>query len=173
MYHRQQTDPQFDCLEVICFRVDEAIFYGIWFSDDETDGFLLEDSSVKIFDSESAAFAFLQSFSSYQKTIGLTVYDVNQIVQIIMGTRVPNPCSILDFWNIVGDLANSPGIPYEGNQRDRLTNGIYDKLFCGSNLPTINTSGRIYVPQFTQEESIRLTEILIDGIAHIRKILAE
>ena len=62
--------------------------------------------------------------------------------------------------------------PYEGNQKDRLTNGIYDKLFCGNNLPAINTSGHIYVPQFTQEESVRLTEILIDGIAHIRKMLA-
>lgn len=172
MHHLQQAEPKFDYLEVICFQVDETIFYCIWFSDDETDGFLLENSKVKVFDSEAAAFAFLQSFSSYQKTIGLTVYDVNQIVQIVLGTSALDPCRILNFWNIAGDLANSTGIPYEGNQKDRLTNGIYDKLFCGNNLPAINTSGHIYVPQFTQEESVRLTEILIDGIAHIRKMLA-
>ena len=42
MSHLQQVDTQFDCLEVICFIIDESEFYCIWFSDDKTDGFLLD-----------------------------------------------------------------------------------------------------------------------------------
>lgn len=166
----QQVEPQFDCLEVICFTIDEAEFYCIWFSDDKTDGFLLDGSKLKIFSSNDAALTFLKSFSSYKKTIKTTIYNVNEIIQTVMRIIPFDPHIVLDFWNIVDDLSSSTGIPYEGNKKDCLTNSIYDKLFYGNNLPTINTSTRTYTPQFTSEEQIRLTTILEDGISIIRKV---
>ncbi|MCI6139889.1 MAG: hypothetical protein SOX46_02470 [Clostridiaceae bacterium] len=170
MSHLQQVDTQFDCLEVICFIIDESEFYCIWFSDDKTDGFLLDGSILKVFQSKDAALTFLKSFSSYKKIIKTTTYNANKIVQIVMRTIPFDSHIVLDFWNIVGDLSNSIGIPYEGNKKDNLTNSIYDKLFYGNNLPTINTSTRIYTPQFTGEEQVRLTTILKDGISLVRKM---
>ena len=169
MLHLQQAGSQFDCLEIICFRMGESKFYCIWFSDDEKDGFLLNGSILRIFHSEEAALTFLKSLPSYQKAIKTTTYDVNKIDQTIMRAIPFDPHIILDFWNIIDDLANSIGIPFEGNKKDGLTNSIYDKLFYGNNLPAINTSNRIYTPQFTSEEFVRLTTILMDGIALIKK----
>lgn len=164
----QQVNPQFDCLEVICFRFEGSELYCAWFSNDKQDGFMLDGSMLKVFHSKDAALTFLKSFPSYQKAIKTTTYDVDKIGQTVMRTIPFDARIILDFWNIIGDLADSMGVPYEGNKKDAITNSIYNKLFYGNNLPTINTSDRIYTPQFTSEEYDRLSVILMDGISLIK-----
>lgn len=168
----QRHDSDFDCLEIICFSSVKAKLYCVWFSDDENDGFLLDDSALSVFPSESLALECLRSFPSYKKTIRTTTYDIDEIKRIVCRTSPLNAHTILDFWNIVNDLAKSTQISYEGNTKDSLTNRVYDKLFYGNNLPEINTSDRIYVPQFTREEYARLLTVLLDGITIVESIFA-
>lgn len=165
------SEKIFDCLEVINFSNKNAKLYCVWFSNEESDGFFLSDSALRIFPSECAAFEFLTAFPSYGKEIKTTTYDIDVIKQIICRTEPFSAHTILDFWNIIGDLASSIKVPYEGNTKDSLTNSVYDKLFYGNNLPEINTSDCVYVPQFTSEEYARLITILLNGIAIVEGIV--
>lgn len=173
MSFSQRHNSNFDCLEIICFSSKKAKLYCVWFSDDENDGFLLDDSALRVFPSENLALECLKAFPSYKKAIKTTTYDIDEVKRIASHAIPLNAHMILDFWNIVNDLAKSIQISYKGHTEDSLTNRIYDKLFYGNNLPEINTSNRIYVPQFTSEEYARLLTVLSDGITIVEFVFAK
>lgn len=164
------SDAKFDWLEIVYFHHKDTNLYCIWYSNDDQEGFLLSENAIRTFSNESGARDYLKCFPQYQKEIKVKTYDVDKIEKVLDG-KVPFDAElVLDFWNIVADIAHSNKVPFEGDKKDNLTNCVYDKLFYGNNLPEINTSGRTYVPQFTENEFKRLTAVLVEGVVLIKRI---
>lgn len=158
---------KFCCLEIICFLLQEQGYYSIWYSDETKDGFLTNNYDLITFTSEKTASEFVRFHTSYYKPVTTTIYRMETVKQMIDQQRPFDACVMLEFWNIVGDLADSIKAPFCGNLQDDLTNEIYEKLFYGNNLPEINTSGQNYMPQFTDEEWRKLKEILLEAFSVI------
>jgi hypothetical protein len=60
---------------------------------------------------------------------------------------------LLDGWNFLEDLGQTFGLNKElENLRTPLLNKVYDKLFSGSNLPSMTPEGRSYSPHWSQDE---------------------
>lgn len=167
MPYPQFLKHNFDCLEIVYFLSQEQNYYGIWYSDETKDGFLTQNNDMLTFESEKAAFEFIRFHTSYRKPATTTIYDMDKVQRMIDLRQPLDACVILEIWNIAGDLAGSVKTSFLGDLKDDLTDQIYDKLFYGNNLPEINTSGKIYTPQFTEEEWQKLKDILTDAISVI------
>lgn len=94
-------------------------------------------------------------------TNDVVCYDINRALKTLANLREGQACStktshrILDFWNIVDDLAWSAlGID------DKELTEVYQKFFSGNNLPSVTPEGYEYWPLFNKEE-----------IASVRKLL--
>ncbi len=94
-------------------------------------------------------------------TNDIACYDIDRALKTLANLREGQACStkashrILDFWNIVDDLAWSAlGID------DKELKEVYHKFFCGNNLPSVTSEGHEYCPLFNKEE-----------IASVRKLL--
>ena len=170
MSYPQFLKHKFDCLEIICFLAWKQNYYGVWYSDETSDGFLTQDYELIAFSSEKAATEFIRLHTSNRRPVTTTIYDLDIVKQMIDHQQPLSPCVMLEFWNIAEDLSGSVNASFLGELKDDLTNQIYDKLFYGNNLPEINTSGQIYVPQFTDEEWQKLEDILSDAIFVITNI---
>jgi hypothetical protein len=70
---------------------------------------------------------------------------------------------LLNAWNLLGDIARSVNASLDdrGPEADKC----YDKLFYGSNLPSITPAGEHYSPYFNDEEQRTIIEILDRGRA--------
>src|SRR5271169_6096115 len=63
----------------------------------------------------------------------------------------------LAAWNLFGDVAKSIyETEFSFDQLDSQSPRIYDKLFWGSNLPSMTPSGRHYEPEWSQDELAEL-----------------
>ncbi|MBP1046601.1 hypothetical protein I6N96_09905 [Enterococcus sp. BWM-S5] len=68
----------------------------------------------------------------------------------------------LTLWNFFDDVSFSIKKIFIGNGNDY--DNIYVKLFHGNNLPTINTSGKEYVPEWNDNEIIKIRNVMKAGL---------
>ncbi len=71
----------------------------------------------------------------------------------------------LDAWNLFHDVVTS--IPKDEAVFRRLDSrfpSTYDKLFWGSNLPTVTPRGKKYIPEWSQQELGSLARVLRAGL---------
>lgn len=169
--------PPFSCVSVVHFQCQKADLYCLWYSDDEKDAFFLKDSSLRTFPSQAAALKFLDSLSlprpAGKGAQEAAVYDTVRIRKMLRGETPFDPAAALDFWNITGDLTRSLALPFLGSPGDGLTDSVYEKLFCGNNLPAVRTSDRLYLPQFSAMEKGRLNAVLEEGFRLIESLADE
>ena len=69
---------------------------------------------------------------------------------------------VLGLWNIFLDLHNTVGKSFVGDREE--FDKIYEKLFYGNNLPTINPTGEKYIPSFSEDEIALIKKLLKGGI---------
>lgn len=99
------------------------------------------------------------------ETEEVTVFDYdltyNAIKREIYSEHVMNDA--INLLNIFGDIALS--IP-DNEYNDLLDNNkpIYNKIFYGCNLPSVNTTNEKYVPVWTHEEQQVLQNLFEHGI---------
>jgi len=144
------------------FRYAERSYFCIWYND-EVDGFYTENDKLIHFDSldEAKKYSDEQAIT-YSDEVSLDdMVKVQEWVSAGIGGDVD--CHLLlVFWNSVHDLAATIKREYIGNER--VYTHVYEKLFYGNNLPTINTSGREYIPEWTDEEVLDLKQVIGAGI---------
>lgn len=74
--------------------------------------------------------------------------DVERLLELPASEEV---CSqILNAWNLLGDIACTFSVDLE--QRTKILDKCYDKLFYGNNLPGITPEGEDYRPYFSDVE---------------------
>lgn len=135
---------------------------ALWYSG-EQDGLLVqEDGKLRIFADGSEALAFAKE-QGYPPAESITVYAYPPLQALQQG-QVDCP-SLLHWWNLFSDIAQSVHQPFSGDARDEKTQNVYNKLFYGCNLPAMRQGGPLYYPVWSDEERILLQKILRDGLA--------
>jgi hypothetical protein len=145
------------------FKYKEKVYFCLWYTD-EVDGFHTNNEGLEIFDSlEQAKNYCTKNAMTYNDEH--THYDIDKVEEWVNnGTGGDVDWElILDFWNIAIDLTVSLKVEFIGNIDDEY-NDIYDKLFYGNNLPTINTSDKEYIPEWTEEEVLELKQVIGAGV---------
>lgn len=77
--------------------------------------------------------------------------------------------NILNLWNIFTDLYSSVNKKYIGSESE--FDEIYEKLFYGNNLQTVNTTNKHYIPTFSDDEIDMIKEIIMEGICFFKNII--
>lgn len=152
-------------ITVLVFQ--DARYNTLWYTSDE-DGFVLDENKIRVFASESDAEEF-----AYKNNLELD----SEKVEIICSESVLSDVNKIDcnllltFWNIVTDAAKTLNIEFIGNSRDECTEGIYNKLFYGSNLPAVKKDGGDYIPCWNRKEKKLIMRIVKDGLEILQKNL--
>lgn len=73
----------------------------------------------------------------------------------------------IDMWNIFQDCAYSLDRKFYGDKKK--LNPVYSKLFYGLNLPSINKSGKKYIPEFSASEKEEIFHVLKKGLSLLLK----
>jgi hypothetical protein len=80
----------------------------------------------------------------------LHLRDLDSAVRWLEADAEPDCSLLLTTWNLAGDVARSANEPFA--DRGEALDDVYDKLFFGSNLPSMTPPGDRYNPQWTGEE---------------------
>jgi hypothetical protein len=152
---------------MVVFKVKNIEYYTIWFTNDIC-GFIIESNTIKYFNNKD-------DLGKYCDDKGLSYdndddyYDVDKLLICINEKNKIIDCEfILNFWNIISDISKSINIPFVGDNDD--FNDIYHKLFYGNNLPSINTSNKKYVPNWSLCELNQLYVVMENGSKIIKEV---
>lgn len=148
---------------IVQFNDEKTLKYTIWYTNDK-DGFVSEHGKILFFDCVESLKEFCDS-----KNIIIAdddkiscVYDFGYLKKWLLSPNDRFNCStMLNFWNVISDASKSMDVVFIGDDKENeAVNQLYSKLFYGCNLPAINTSGKKYIPKWTQKEIDCLAEIL-------------
>lgn len=145
---------------IVRFIYKQREYYSIWF-DDERDGFITENERIITFPNK----AQLKKHCSKQKLAveeSISEYDLDKLDYWISEVDPTiDAVFILNFWNIFMDVSASVDKPFMGDEEQ---NGeVYRKLFYGNNLPSINRSGELYIPEWSENEVIQIKCVMENG----------
>ena len=145
---------------LIRFLMENKETYCIWCSD-------IKDSLLT-HGEKLLSFSNLQSVKKYcaknkieLSSSDVSTYNIIELKNLMVKNDVSNYNLYLDFWNIINDAMRSVEQDFIGD--DKLYVGIYDKLFFGLNL-LIRPEDEKYIPVWSQEEILKLKEIMNMGI---------
>lgn len=94
------------------------------------------------------------------------LYDLDKILKINICLGSFECRLILEFWNIVHDLAYSLGKTFLGDLQDSTE--IYNKLFYGVNLPSLSMKNKFDV-NWKKDELTQLASIISEGLTLINR----
>jgi hypothetical protein len=149
----------------------------LWYSGKRGDFFML-DSSCKLL--------VAQSPRELKKLLGKRSGDVrwkegakldfDKFWRALRSLRVNRASSqstcrlLLNGWNFVEDLLRTFDLSRKGRcLRTRVLNRCYDKIFFGSNLPSVTPESKRYEPLWRREEITKLQEAFGSVRQHLEK----
>lgn len=145
--------------------------YTLWYTED-SDGFLKnqDEDTIAVFSSRDAAAVFASRQGNYLDG-NTTVINCDAVLCCLTDCIM---CSeVLNFWNIVSDIAATLGILFSGDDNGEQIAKLYDKLFYGCNLPSYVGDRPAYVPVWSEEERKRLTEIVKEGLEIVKRAVCK
>lgn len=147
---------------ILEFKLNCSVKYCIWYLDENDDEeFLKTNGKIRIYKSKGLASEILCNQNINYNIIS---YDLDIIISSIKNSEF-NSTDILDFINIVTDITKT----FNTNiHEDEAFGTIYDKLFYGENLSTINQSNNTYHPIFENEEIEVLKKYIEECIIFIK-----
>lgn len=154
---------------IIKFEYYSEEKWALWYTSDK-DGVITENGKIYCFDSERSLKIYCRKMNiNFEKEV--TEYRIDKIERWVNAKVIEVDCQmILKFWNIVDDISES--VKKVIYKRTDISERIYEKLFYGNNLKSINTSGREYVPKWSDEELEVLKNILKQALIFIKKQLS-
>lgn len=151
------------------YRLDHTDGYLIWFSNDTDDVVTQPDGTVPSFRDQEALQAYASSHHLTLDEMEPLLHDLDVIVEWLgRSLSAELDCdTFLTAWNLFGDLSASVNGDFD---RDRKrTQHVYEKLFWGTNLPSVTPPGKYYTPLWSDEELLLMREILTNGLMLFRK----
>jgi len=143
---------------IVEFKTSEKSRFCIWYTND-VDGFVAEAQKVICFNSLQELKAFCCQ-AGYVLSKDITVYNVDCITDWIKTKNKVVDCSkLLDFWNITSDFARSTNQAFYGDT-DGLVLDVYNKLFFGTNPPTLKGVAENYTPDWDEEDLNVLKKVM-------------
>lgn len=139
--HTQGSD-----FTVIEFKLNSIAKYCVWYLDENDDEkFQKKNNKIMIFESKDSVNKFLSNKKIKYDILSL---DIDDIITSVANATF-NRTAVLDFINIVVDIAKTCNVEI---CEELMFSTVYNKLFHGENLSTINISNKIYHPVFSSEE---------------------
>jgi hypothetical protein len=160
------------------YRLDHLDAFLIWYIND-VDGFVLDDRQ------RALSFRNLSVLQEWVSMHGYVVETEEQGSLHDLDTTQqwsanPSPdtvdcIAVLNAWNLFLDIRAS--IEQRNVMRDDPENNdIYDKVFFGNNLSAITPPGEHYTPLWSEDEVMRLSRLLTEGLrlfrAHVIPVTA-
>lgn len=143
-------------------RIQNQVGWIIWFTNDIDGVYLDESGSLPVFKSHTQLSTHLRN-----RGLGITKGSNNLTDFDYQPTQGRVNCvQVLNLWNLIEDVQRTIGKRRKGS---KLASKVYENIFYGNNLPSINTSERVYKPVFTQAEFRVITAIISTG----RRILTD
>lgn len=149
-------------LYIIIFIIYNKKYYTLWYTS-EKDGFIIDEDNLHI---KSFSNIYSAKVFAEQNNIILS----NEITEILCDKTIlfdlyNIDCnSVLTFWNIMSDMANTLNKKFLGDCNNEIINESYNKLFYGCNLPAINGKNNDFIPKWTKNEKQTLLKIIKDGL---------
>jgi hypothetical protein len=167
---RKKVEKQFFRL---WYRLDNADKYIIWILD-EMDEVFTQSGIIPFFSSQVELLSFANEHQFQIVEEDSILHNLDQIQSWLQNTDGEIDCrAFLSAWNLFTDVTYSLKCEFIGNQKDKVRNKIYDKLFFGCNLPAITPEGQHYQPEWTQKEKNKLVEIMQEGLKIVRENFKE
>ena len=151
---------------IVKFIFDGGDYYTIWYTD-VVDGFITFNNGILSFNNQIDLMKYCQNHM-IELEEDITVYDIDDVILKSNDNIFEMNCeSILDFWNIISDVARSLQLHFCGDTV--CYNSIYEKLLCGCNLAALNS--RYYRPNWTREEVDKIQHIINVGYCILQRCL--
>ncbi len=138
--------------------------YFLWYSGKKDRVFLNPQRKVKVFSSRKSVLSFAKRHSLQLAKVDLYSYDFNRLSKWLMHPTAKSirPNIFLSYWNIFDDVAFSTKHIFDPNHQK--TKKVYEKLFFGSNLPSVNRSENKYHPTWSLKEVNLISQVLQIGM---------
>lgn len=152
------------------FVFDSKEYYCIWYTG-EKDGFVTDGDKLKCFHDYDQ----LQIYALDNNIV--ICDDGSQLsMDVARAWNERNEKKVdcryfLHFWNMMSDLSSSVKESFYGDIKNNTLNKIYDKLFWGSNLPSVTPEEKEYIPIWSKEELDELNKVVKDGLRLINSYL--
>lgn len=149
--------------EIVKFIINNYNYYCIWFSNEDTEGFITENNKLVIYYNKNDAkrYAFKKKIILSKR---ISIYNFDSLIEYI---EKNNCIELLNFWNIFRDISACLKLNFCGNKRDEETNQLYNKLFCGNNILTDEKN--MYFPVWEKDEINLIKKIMYDGVTMVKK----
>lgn len=142
--------------------------YLIWTSNGE-DGVVVDDAGfVPVFKDAQAVQAYADGSGYKLESEEPILHDLDWVAAWVNEPQAPILCNeALAAWNLFSDVARSVHEGAFGPLDSRFPE-VYNKLFWGSNLPSMTPEGRHYDPEWLPEERRALAQVLGAGLEMFR-----
>lgn len=143
-------------------------FFALWYRSD-TDGFLLRGpGKLRTFPDRNAAVAFCRE-QGYLSSAEDSLFKDAVLSDLRAGSVECQ--TVLNWWNLLSDLAHTVGQPFPGDCTEGFIQNLYSKLFHGCNLPSLRKNGPLYTPDWSEEERQALLQVLETGFSLLQNAL--
>ncbi len=147
--------------EVILFLDKE--YHTIWKTNQQDRFLVTGDKKLLCFTERESLLAYIHTHHISLQEEPPSICDVNRLAR-----WKEDYAAVLDFWNLVGDLAASVGDNFIGNRKSDGITPLYKKLFYACNLPSILPKKK-YIPAWSAWQEDMMNKIIQRGIRLIVK----
>ena len=156
---------------IVVFVYHKEKYYFIWMTDEE-DKFLIENNKILFCKSLKKIEIYAKKHKIKFAQTEKIIYNIDICEQWCLSLENNVDCNvIINFWNIFLDLCNSIHMRFLGS--DSRFDEIYEKLFCGNNLPAVKITSKKYIPIFLEDEIKQIKKVLKSGINAFLKIVCQ
>lgn len=165
-YARESGEAGMSDIYPCVVRLDGRDWVAAWDADSDTH-FFLEDGRVPFFPDQESLGRWLAQRHLVLKDDSPSPADLDQARQFARRREkglIDCP-ELLHVFNVCDDVALTTHS--EATWDSGKFGEVYDKLFYGCNLPSVNRSGRLWRPRWTQEE----VDLLADSVVRAMELL--
>jgi len=151
----------------LLYRLDGVDGLLLWYTNDSDGVTTTADNCVLSFKTEADLLAYSHAHSLVVKQEEPVLHNLDAIAAWLARPQAETiVCSdFLDAWNLFGDIARScPQYSVGFAARDKHLSDVYEKLFYGSNLPSVTPPGEHHTPEWSRDEITGLSQSLQDGL---------
>ena len=150
-------------------RLDEAERYMIWGRDEENGLVLDNDGEIPLFNSREELQTYANNSHLLVEDKDAGIHNLDEVQEWILFDSNPMPCdALLSAWNLFSNISITLNVRFSGNAKSGIRNSIYEKLFWGSNRPTLSAAGTRFTPIWTRAEKEKLRQIMLEGLSILR-----
>ncbi|MDQ6946282.1 MAG: hypothetical protein M3256_08400 [Actinomycetota bacterium] len=147
-------------------QLDGRTSFLIWVGGEVEDRVLSQGDTALAFGERAAVQRYADDHHLTLSSTLSEVVDLDEVAAWLGGDEPLEPVLLLNAWNLFWDIANGTGRSIAHRSPD--LDHIYNKLFAANNLPAVTPPGETYVPEWTDDESLKLTEVVRQGLALVR-----